>query len=297
MSGGWKRRLVFGVFALIGGTVAVHRPQPSPAAAVVTIATFPVVGPCAYTDTYGAPRSGGRQHEGVDIIAREGLPLAAVATGVISKVVYDRPGSLGGNYLRLTRADGTYFTYIHLSRFVPGLFAGQRVTAGQIVGFVGHTGAASGPHLHFEVHPFGGASINPTPVVNAAGGCNGRVTTPNPQPSSGGGRFDPPLTVFRPDAPLAANVVFAVQVVGFPGVPASSTKVDVTITLTGAGPGRAAVWPCGLSAGLAHGTPLAATQSGRATSTRVNLRPGDRGRICVVAETRVKAVVGLHSAA
>lgn len=294
MSAGMNRRLLLGAFALIGGGIAASRPEPSPAAAPVSIAVFPVVGACSYSDTYGAARSGGRSHEGVDIIAREGLPLVAVADGTISKIVLDRPGSLGGNYLRLTRADGTYFTYIHLSRFVDGLFVGQRVVAGQIIGFVGRTGAAAGPHLHFEVHPFGGPAINPTAIVNGAGGCGGK-TAPTGGQVSGARQFDPAVKVFATTSSKPARVAFGVPILGVAGVPATAKSVDITITLTGSSVGRAAIWPCGTRAGLANGTPLTATKSARATSTRVTIRPGDGGRVCIVAESRVGVSVVAHA--
>ena len=294
MSARWNQRLLLGAFALIGGSIAVSRPDPSPAASQVLISVFPVVGACAYSDTYGDARSGGRSHEGVDIIAREGLPLVAVADGTISKIVLDHPGSLGGNYLRLTRPDGTYFTYIHLSRFVDGLFVGQRVVAGQIIGFVGHTGAAAGPHLHFEVHPFGGPAINPTAVVNGAGGCGGQ-TAPTEGQVRGARQFVPAVTVFSTTTSKPARVAFGVPILGVAGVPATAKSVDITVTLTGSGRGRAAIWPCGTRAGLSKGTPLAATKSARSTSTRLTIRPGDGGRVCIVAESRVGVSVVVHA--
>ena len=125
---------------------------------------FPAQGPCSFTDTYGAPRSGGRVHEGVDIIAKAGQWLYAVKDGTLTKKYLDSPGSLGGNGWRLTIADGTYFFYAHMSAFAPGLSVGSAVKAGQIIGQIGMTGDAPIPHLHFEVHPGGGASVNPTPV-------------------------------------------------------------------------------------------------------------------------------------
>ncbi len=297
MSAGMNRRLLFSAFALIGAGVAASRPAPIPAAAQVSISVFPVIGACAYSDTYGDARSGGRSHEGVDIIARDGLPLVAVANGMISKIVVDRPGSLAGNYLRLSQADGTYFTYIHLSRFANGLFVGQRVVAGQIIGFVGQTGAASGPHLHFEVHPFGGPPINPTAVINGAGGCGGK-TAPTGSPAAGGARqFDPAVKVFRTTTSKPARVAFGVPILGVGGVPATSKSVDITVTLTGSGAGRAAIWPCGTRAGLSRGTPLTATKSARATSTRLTVRPGVGGRVCIVAESRVSVSVAVHASA
>ena len=142
----------------------------------VSISVFPVLGPCWFSDTWMAPRAGGRRHEGVDIIARTGQPLYAVVDGTITRQFFDRPGSLGGNALRLTAADGTYFHYAHLSAFAEGIGLDSRVVAGQVIGYVGSTGSSSAPHLHFEYHPGGGAAVNPFPIVKAVDGC--RSTTP-----------------------------------------------------------------------------------------------------------------------
>ncbi|MEQ1702986.1 MAG: M23 family metallopeptidase, partial [Ilumatobacteraceae bacterium] len=151
--------------------------------APVVIKQFPVQGVCYFSDTYGAPRSGGRTHEGVDIIAKAGLFLYAADDGTLTKQYIDAPGALAGNGWRLTRADGTYFFYAHLSAFAPGLKVGSVVKAGQILGNVGMTGNAGTPHLHFEVHPRGGVAVNPTPIVKAVDGC--KVTTVPAQPGTG----------------------------------------------------------------------------------------------------------------
>ena len=152
----------------------------TPAAAVIPIEAFPVQGICGFADTYGAPRGGGRLHEGVDIIAKAGQHVYAVKDGTLSKQYLDAPGSLTGNGWRLTSAGGTYFFYAHLSTFAPGLSVGSVVKAGQIIGQVGTTGNASIAHLHFEVHPAGGPAANPTPTVAAVDACT--VTAVLPQP-------------------------------------------------------------------------------------------------------------------
>ena len=142
-----------------------------------TLQAFPVQGRCGFTDSWQAPRPGGRLHEGVDIIGARGLAIYAVADGVISRMLTG--GTLSGNSIRLTIADGTYFFYAHLDGFAAGLTVGQTVRAGQIIGYLGSTGATSN-HLHFEVHPKGGAPVNPYPLVKAVDACN--VTELLPQP-------------------------------------------------------------------------------------------------------------------
>ena len=137
---------------------------------------FPVLGPCFFSDTWGAPRSGGRRHEGVDIIAKTGTPVYAVVAGTITRQFFDQAGSLGGNALRLTAPDGTYFHYAHFSAFAEGIKVGSVVRAGEIVGYIGATGNTTTPHLHFEYHPGGGAAVNPYPITKAIDRC--KVTTP-----------------------------------------------------------------------------------------------------------------------
>ena len=144
------------------------------------IANFPAQGLCSFTDTYGAPRAGGRVHEGVDIIAKAGQLVYAVSDGTLTKQYVDGPGSLSGNGWRLTGTDGTYFFYAHLSVFASGLTVGSGVKAGQIIGQVGMTGNAPIPHLHFEVHPGGGAPVDPTPIVRAVDGCKNTAVPPQP---------------------------------------------------------------------------------------------------------------------
>lgn len=154
---------------------------PSSAPAPVSTANiafevFPVQGRCYFGDTWHAPRGGGRTHLGVDIIAKHGNLLYAVVDGEISKQYWDQPGSRAGNGLRLRQPNGTYFTYLHLLDFAPGIEVGVKVKAGDVIGFVGNTGSSATPHMHMEIHPFGGAAINPYPIAKAADACS--VTAP-----------------------------------------------------------------------------------------------------------------------
>jgi len=160
-----------GVKILALGTSAVGVANPNSGSGVV-LERFPVQGRCFYGDTWHAARGGGRLHEGVDIIANEGNLLYAVADGEITKRYWDRPGALAGNGLRLTHANGTYFIYLHLAGFAPGIEIGTKVKAGDVIGFVGNTGSSATPHLHFEVHPGGGSAVNPYWMVKAIDGCS-----------------------------------------------------------------------------------------------------------------------------
>ena len=119
----------------------------------------------AYADTWGAPRSGGRRHEGVDMIAPRGVPIYAVTNGSVTF----KSNRLGGNAVSLVGDNGTRYYYGHLDSYVGA--SGRRVLAGDLIGYNGDTGNAkfSTPHLHFEIHPGGGLAVNPTATVRAAG--------------------------------------------------------------------------------------------------------------------------------
>lgn len=119
----------------------------------------PVQGPVAFGDTWGAPRSGGRSHQGVDMIGNRGLPIVAVVDGFAQSKV----NTLGGNSVWLSGVDGNKYYYAHLDAWAN---LGS-VTAGTVIGYLGDTGNAkfSVPHLHFELHPGGGAAVNPYPTV------------------------------------------------------------------------------------------------------------------------------------
>ena len=150
------------------------------AAPSITLQAFPVQGKCFYGDSWHVPRGGGRLHEGTDIGAAEGKYVYAAGDGRITKQYVAGTNQLTGNGLILRMADRTYFFYAHLMDFAPGIGLGSPVKAGQIIGYVGKTGNSGVPHLHFEVHPKGGAAVNPYPLLKAINGCGN--TTPPAQP-------------------------------------------------------------------------------------------------------------------
>lgn len=141
-------------------------------AAIPGAITCPVAGSTSFTDTWHAPRPGGRVHLGVDMFARPGTPVVAPTAGVVEFADND----VGGLSFRLWGADGSYYYGAHLMSHAPVLGS---VAAGTTVGYVGNTGNArtTPAHLHFEIHPGRGrgdppTAVNPTAAVAVACGSN-----------------------------------------------------------------------------------------------------------------------------
>jgi murein DD-endopeptidase MepM/ murein hydrolase activator NlpD len=131
-----------------------------------TAHVFPVVGGASFSNDWGAPRPGGRSHQGIDLFAATGTPIVAISDGVLFKVGWNR---VGGWRFWLRDRWGNEFYHAHLSAFAPAAKEGAVVSAGTVIGFVGNTGDArtTPPHLHFEIHPGGGGPIPPFSYVSA----------------------------------------------------------------------------------------------------------------------------------
>ncbi|HEX9121983.1 MAG TPA: peptidoglycan DD-metalloendopeptidase family protein [Actinomycetota bacterium] len=116
------------------------------------IARCPVAGPNSFVDSFGWPRSGGRTHQGIDLIAPYGTPVVAVQPGTAEA----HPNSLGGNAVIVYGPGGDWTYYAHLSSY------GQmgQVGVGTVIGHVGSTGDTNVNHLHFEYHPGGGSAVD-----------------------------------------------------------------------------------------------------------------------------------------
>ncbi len=147
--------------------------------------TFPVLGGVkAYGDTHGAPRSGGRSHQGQDLMGPKTTRLVAANDGTVTALRHDSTG-LSGNSLTITDSAGWKYVYIHLNNdrpgtddganifdqaFAAGLRRGSVVEAGDLVGYMGDSGNAedAGSHLHFELHRPDGTVVNAYPSLKAA---------------------------------------------------------------------------------------------------------------------------------
>jgi murein DD-endopeptidase MepM/ murein hydrolase activator NlpD len=119
----------------------------------------------AIADSWGNPRSGGRQHKGIDIFARRGTPVLAPVRGLVIGMGQNR---LGGNNVRLLGPGLQVHYFAHLDRFGP-VKAYELVQRGDVIGYVGDSGNAKGgpTHLHYGIYAYREGAINPYPLLVA----------------------------------------------------------------------------------------------------------------------------------
>jgi peptidoglycan LD-endopeptidase LytH len=110
-------------------------------------------------NTWGAPRSGGRNHKGIDIFAPRGREILSTTPGIVVTV---GRSSLGGRIVRVLGPGGYWHYYAHLERF-GDVRAGDVISEGSVIGYVGDSGNAKGtpPHLHYGIYRFEGGAVNP----------------------------------------------------------------------------------------------------------------------------------------
>jgi murein DD-endopeptidase MepM/ murein hydrolase activator NlpD len=100
-----------------------------------------------------------RMHNGVDMACAAGTPIYAAKSG---KVTIAGWGGQAGNYVSINHGDGFASVYMHMTNYI--VRAGQYVTTGQVIGYVGSTGLSSGPHLHFGIS-YNGTYVNPMAYI------------------------------------------------------------------------------------------------------------------------------------
>jgi murein DD-endopeptidase MepM/ murein hydrolase activator NlpD len=152
--------------AAAAAAAARNRRASSPSASRVTFIAgsggwmCPVQGARSFTNDWGQPRSGGRRHQGTDILSPKGTPVVASVSGTVR----GHNSRLGGISYYLMGDDGNEYFGTHLQSLSG---ASGRVSQGTVLGYVGNTGNARGgpPHLHFEIHPGGGRPVNPYPTL------------------------------------------------------------------------------------------------------------------------------------
>ncbi|HUR23144.1 MAG TPA: M23 family metallopeptidase [Acidimicrobiales bacterium] len=135
-------------------------------AALAGFGHFPVAGMADYHDDWWEARFGPpfHLHQGTDIFGARGTPVRAPYAGVVR---YEE-GGLGGKGAYVTQPDGTFYYMAHLDSFAKNLSNGKAVKQGDVVAYLGDSGNALGgsPHVHFEIHPRGGAAVNPKPILD-----------------------------------------------------------------------------------------------------------------------------------
>jgi murein DD-endopeptidase MepM/ murein hydrolase activator NlpD len=152
----------------LAGAASAHSAAAPPAGegTEFTLTAFPhKSAEVSFSNSWGSRRSGGRRHRGTDIISERGTEVLAVADGVVTKMGKHR---LSGYYIHIDHGGDWSTSYLHLNNdtlgtddgaggtwtaFFPTLIEGDRVVAGQVIGYVGDSGNAEGtiPHTHFEI--------------------------------------------------------------------------------------------------------------------------------------------------
>lgn len=149
-----------------GGTTETTAPPPTtvPPPPATGGKTCPINGATSFSDSWGAPRSGGRAHKGTDMLAARGASVVAIETGTISRLT---TSSLGGISIYFRGDSGAYYYYAHLDGYVAGISSGQHVAVGTPLGYNGSTGNAPAhvPHVHFQYAANGSTWINPYPML------------------------------------------------------------------------------------------------------------------------------------
>lgn len=141
--------------------------KPNAGGAANTVDGITWLVPCNYvyfSSPFGMrwhPVHGGyRMHNGVDLAAYMNTPIVATRSGVVTYTAYEYNGA--GNYVVISHGDGYRSIYMHMTRYI--VSPGQYVSAGEVIGYVGTSGASDGPHLHFGIS-YNGTYVNPANYI------------------------------------------------------------------------------------------------------------------------------------
>lgn len=220
-------------------TILSFLPAPPASAAEIYPMIFPVAGENRYSNDFGDPRSGGRSHHGIDIIADKMTPVVAVADGTVGWTHTNPYGeSRPCCAMSLRHDDGWESWYIHLNNdtpgtddqqgwgFAPGIESGVHVKAGQLIGWVGDSGNAEWTisHLHFELHRPDDSLLNPYESLLAA--TDPRLIDSPVERLAGADRYRTAVEVSEATFPSGAEKVFIATGENYPdslaGVPAAA---------------------------------------------------------------------------
>ncbi|MEN9557875.1 MAG: hypothetical protein RL141_244 [Candidatus Parcubacteria bacterium] len=164
-------------------------PEPTPEeiaaweAIKIRTITFPTETTVTFTEDFGDGRSGGRLHEGNDLMGRKMMPLYAAVDGTVRSI--NSPEETWGYAVTLRDSEGWTYHYLHINNdmpgtddgaggevnaYAPGIARGVNVTKGQLIGWMGDSGNAesTAPHLHFEIRRPDGVAISPNASLRAA---------------------------------------------------------------------------------------------------------------------------------
>jgi murein DD-endopeptidase MepM/ murein hydrolase activator NlpD len=193
-------------------------------AALVGFGAFPVAGPTTFVHDWLFPRyvPSFHLHQGTDLFAPLGTPVRAPFDGILRH----SDGPVGGLASYVTAPDGSYAYLAHLSALFPGQVDGMAVRQGDVVGFVGNTGNAAGgaTHVHFELHPKGGAAADPKATLDAwiadalarAPGVIARIRAQRQAPAASGASVtgvapvEPGVPAAAADTPAGPEALWAV---------------------------------------------------------------------------------------
>lgn len=168
--------IIFVTVVLSACTTTPKKTTPLPSADLARLKTTPLshrlpipvkgIQRDALSDTWGAARSHGRQHEGIDILAPRGTKIYSTTDGIVADL---RDNNLGGKVIWIIGPAASWHYYAHLDGHKRGLSVGDAVKKGELIGYVGNTGNARHtlPHLHYGLYldGKGRGAVNPYPYL------------------------------------------------------------------------------------------------------------------------------------